>query len=179
MRRGLYTVEFEPVVQAGDYIKLFPEDVFGNTLYVVAEPPVAYPVAAVVDIGPIDPNGETSLVEIDDLALPPNWIGQWRMMLVDDFKISEMRYRGKAGQAAFALKNNVGFVTKESAKDGWLTEFFTWRDDKIYVRGYNIHDFKLGKARIKFSGYAFKIEPVTGMVEKPYTRIYIGFEKVA
>ena len=179
MRRGLFTLDFEPVVQAGDYVKLFPKDVFGDTMYEVVEPPVAYPVAAVIDLGAIDANTvQTSFTEVTGLELPANWMGQWRLKLIDDFKIYEMRYKGTAGSMAYALKGSSGFLTKESSKNNWLTEFFTWQDDDVYVRGENFHDFDIGRARILVSGYAFKLEIARGAVEKPYTRIYIGFERV-
>ena len=173
MRRGLYTVEFEPVVQIGDLVKLLPEDVFRGAIYEVKKI-VPYPVAAVVDLGAISANSEmNSYKEVDRLKLPPNWFGQWRLRLIDDFVLSEMRYRGRAGTTFWALKERLGYLTKTTDRE-WIAEIFTFQDDKLYIKGKNIHGFDLPKARIEVSGYTFKVSIKTEPVEKPYTRIPIG-----
>jgi len=172
MRRGLYTVEFEPVVQIGDYVELLPQTVFKGVKYEIVSI-VPYPTAAVIDLGTISANTEqTSYREVTELKLPPNWFGQWRLKLIDDFIVSEMKYGGIAGNMFWSLKERVGWLDREA--DGWFTEIFTFQDDKLYIKGRNIHSFNLPKARIKVSGYAFKVEITSIPPDKPYTRIPIG-----
>lgn len=176
MRRGLYTTEFEPVVQIGDIVKLLPDSVFRGALYEVKKI-VPYPVADIIDLGSISAKSEMdNYVEISQLSLPPNWFGQWRIELIDDFVIHDMRYRGRAGTMFWQLKEKAGWLSKMNGY-GWLAEIFTFQDDKIYVRGKNIHDFDLPRARIKISGYAFNISVYTGE-PKPFTRIPIGALRV-
>ena len=173
MRRGLFTLEFEPVVQIGDIVKLIPkpepEIEFWEIVWIEAVPEV------IKDFGSISASTEKELTKVTELELNKREFGQWRIELLDDIEITEIRYGGKTVTPMWSLKSGLGKLSARAMN--LMTEFFTWEDKEIWFKVKNPTKYSISTSRVLFRGYVFQVKPY--MAKPPaYTRIPLGSRKV-
>lgn len=163
--RGLYLRYLEPIVQYGEYIRLFPKP--KKNLYVVA---AIYPLP-LLEVDLCDANHlnanitttESSEVEVDDIYLDDLELGHYRFVPMDDFSITFMAK--PRARPFYTTRNSVWQLPKlddphaMSAEHLNLNEIFQFEDVEMWIKA-TANAGILTEGVLVFNGFRFIVEPV-------------------
>lgn len=162
---------FEPVVKPRENIRLVPkikkEQVFYRVEYV--EPIFGY----LLNLGEVSPGSTTTTYEVTELDLDPLELGQWRILILDDFELIVKQPRASERGTTKDKSTRITPYTLALDPELKATEFFTFEDEtRIYLQAENKTNDSV-VARVFFFGWKFLL---TELKEAPakYTDIPIG-----
>ena len=127
-----YAVVFDPVAKPRENVRLVPKNEFYSVEYV--EPVYGL----LIDFGTIDADKEGSLYEVEELDLEDNQLGQFRIMLLDDFDLLVKQPR--AAERGTTKTQSTRITPYLAMNDPTLkfTEFFVFGDsNRIYLQPIN------------------------------------------
>ena len=166
-RAILYRTDFEPIVNIGDAVAILGVDKvagkFFEVLWVGEVPELLH------DFGNLS-SGDTKTEEIDEVKLNDYEFGQWRIEVVSNLVIQEVRIGGEQAIPLWRTKNYVGYLSRSLSYPN-LGEFFSYEDQSVYMKVKANEN--LTNSYIKFMGFIYVLEPI-GYKPEVYTRIPIG-----
>lgn len=166
--RKLYAKDFEPIVQPGEYIEVYPKK--PREFYVVG---MVYPLPLLsVNLADSDHLGgavttaESAEVQINDVYLDDGELGHLRVVPYDDFSITWM---GKPKSRPYmTTKNKVWKIPKLDDPMGVAVEFFSlneifqFEDTEFWVK-VTANAGSVDPARVMFFGYRMLLEKVASV----------------
>jgi hypothetical protein len=161
---------FEPVAQKGENIIFLPEAKYnpaGNVFFEVKEIQALFDGQLVNDFGSIAATTEASPAEYTDLYMAPRWLGQYRMMVLDDIEVARLHPRAVIGSSTESVVTKVTKFTPLLDPTLKSTEFFMFEDKpELYFQPKNTTKYTIGKSRVLFFGWALLLETKSGSPPK-------------
>ena len=168
VERKLYAKYFEPIVQPGEYLELYPSN---KKKYVLAD--AIYPLPLlVVDLCDADhlnttvTTTESGEVEIDDVYVDDNELVHMRMIPYDDFSVTWLAK--PKSRVYLTIKNKTWKIPKLDDPMGVAVEFFNLNevfqleDTEMWAK-VTANAGTLTQARLLFFGYRFILKDVTSV----------------
>jgi len=156
VERKLFSVDFEPVVQPREYVRILPEGKFFQVIGVRAVPFLQK------DFGALTANVEKKDQEVEEVYTEDDEFGQWRMQVVDNFTITE--HKCPRGRHYWLTKKSRGNLPQymtygdPMVENNQLTEFFQYKDKERLMSV--LATASISTSRVNFYGYIFKMKEV-------------------
>jgi hypothetical protein len=171
--KAAFRLDFEPVVNVDEAVKLLPYDTFAEVVFIDQAPYLEK------DFGALNAGLSTGDTAVTELDQEDNVIGQFRIEPVDTvhviaLKQPKARPRWTGKKSTFKVVDGQSLVTPPSN----LSEFFQYKDTGLYMDIYNYTSGNLSTTKVAFYGWLLTIElltkkpdvytpiPVTGYTEK-------------
>ena len=172
-------IKFEPIAKVGENIILVPLESYsldkaGRPRYFKVTHIEPLP-AIYHDFGSISASSEVTDKEISNLYLHDNQLGQYRIYPLDDIVI---KVKQPKSSKRYATKNYVSSIDAFTYPDN-LREIFIFEDENAtYFDVSNPNNYAISKARAKFVGWKFILEPivVTSAEDIPKTYTVVPLE---
>lgn len=167
----VFATKFEPIVKVEENICLLPkraeiDDTYFRILFIEQLHPIDH------DFGSLAAGASSGDVEIENLYLDKNTLGQYRAIPLDDIKILVKQPKARTRHATQKALTYISPFSHQMFATLHPNEFFIIEDDKIYFNTTNPGKYTEGKNRVRFIGYKFNLEPLT-TVPKPVTYVPI------
>jgi len=164
--KGLYIhkIELEPVA--------LPQQ---NIVFIPKPPPQGVPAWRVAyvepweytkDFGTLDAKATKKNVEVKDLEQDEETLAQVRFAPIDDFLISVAQPRKIPRLATLKITTEIGLGIWQRNPTLSRTEFFVFEKGVPYLTLRNPTAYKLGKTRVYFAGFVYKLERLDAVPEK-------------
>jgi len=170
VERKLYAKDFEPIVQPGEYIELYPRS--EREVYVVE---MVFPLPLLeVDLCDADhlnatlTTSESGEIEIDDVYADNQELLHFRMIPRDDFAVTWLAK--PKSRTFFTTKNKTWMLqtveddprTNPAVEHLQLHEFFQFEDTEMWLKAKS-NSATLSNARLEFFGWRYILTKVSSV----------------
>lgn len=170
--RKLYSKDFEPIVQPGEYLEFFPSDILDKPSVGVLVKMV-YPLPLLrIDLCDSDhlaanlTTSESAEDELDDLDLDDGELGQFRLIPESDFKLTHLAM--PKARPLWYTKNKTWSLqtilddprTNPTVEMLQHNEIFKWEDTDLYYKAQS-NSATLTAAYLAVFGYRLIVEKIT------------------
>jgi hypothetical protein len=165
--------DFEPVVQPEMNVRIFDSTKTYGYFEVTHVEPVGY---IIKDFAvTISSESWSRGNEFQEVYVQDSEMAQWRMKVLDDIEVrlAQLGKELKRGSLKYGVPVNVSLMTELIDETLKSTEFYTYRDEKVYVDIYNPTQSSISRNRVVVFGYKFKLNKLDSKPGK-YTNIPIG-----
>jgi len=170
--RKLYSRDFEPIVQPGEYLEFFPSDQLDKpNVGVLVKMVYPLPLLRInlCDADHLNANlttAESAEDELDDLDLDDNELGQYRLIPESDFKVVHLAM--PKARPLMYTKNKTWSIqtilddprTNPSVEMLQHNEIFKWEDTDLYYKAQS-NSATLTAAYLAVFGFRFIVELIT------------------
>ena len=165
VERKLYAKDFEPIVQPGEYLETYPKKKFYRVEMVYPQPLLTVDLCDSDHLNADLTTTESSEVEIEDIYMDNGEILHFRMVPIDDFKITWIA-KPKA-RPYLTTKNKTWEIntvlddprTNPAVENLQLQEFFQFEDTEMWVKA-KANSGTLSQARLAFFGWRLIVTEV-------------------
>jgi hypothetical protein len=158
---------FEPVVNPRENVRLIPI----NKFYVVEYIEPIYD--QIIDLGTVNSGASSSLHEATELDLKQLEMGQWRLLILDDFELIIKQPRATERGTTKTQSTRVTPYTIFLDPELKSTEIYTFEDkNRVYLQAENKGQYDV-YARVLAFGWKFMLEELTERPAK-WTDIFVA-----
>jgi len=178
----MYKYLFEPIAQVGENIIFLPEAMYNKAenrkYYEVKEIQALFDGQLINDFGSCATVVLKEPAEYTDLYMATNWLGQYRMMVLDDIEVQRLHPRAVIGSSTESVITKITRFTQLLDPTLRSTEFFQYEDKpEMFFQVKNTTKYTLSKTRVLFFGFGMFLMEKTGAPAKA-TRVPIEFSGI-
>jgi hypothetical protein len=163
---------FEPVAKVGDNLWLLPGDHPKSGYYRVLFVEPIFEIQH--DFGTLAAGGSVEDVEIEDLYMADNELAQYRLQLLDDFKVKVKQPLAKTRFGTDKLITEITAFSQQLAQpELHRNEIFVIEDEKVLFTATNPTKYTSVKNRMRAFGYRYVLEKLPAPVT-PFTAVNVG-----
>lgn len=157
-----YNPIFEPIAKVGEYLAVYPTDKYGyyKINYICQLPEI------VKDFGSLNATSSTGDIKVTELYMDDGFIGQWRIIPLDDIIIEAKQPLAKS---LWTTRNKTASISLRSLKTNFMSgvlEVFIFEDEEFYLNITNPTNYTQPKNRVLFTGFKYSISKLEAPPEK-------------